>query len=696
MKKVTHDGGRLRLPSMIMAVGLLLVGCGEAPEPTASPAAERSTADLGGMRERGTLRVLLERDRESYLPRRGAALYAEREIATRFAGRAGLEAELVFVERFADLLPALLDGRGDVVAANLTVTDARREQVAFTRPLDYSRDTLVVASGKPVPDAGDALGGRIAARAETTLIDTARRLAAEHDGLEAVAVDGARSNEDLVDRVAAGEFDYALQDGNVLEVMLGYRDDVVAGPAVTEPRALAWAVRRDNPQLEAALDGFLEEFRLLGEEETRYVEDLPELKNRKRLRMITRNNASTYFLWRGELLGFEYELGRRFAESEDLRLEVVVAPSHEDMIPMLLDGQGDFIAAYLVPTGARKSLGAAFTRPYHYASEVVVGRAGEQAVDSLAAFAGRTIAVRRTSAYWSHVEDLVDAGELDVELVAAPTDMETEQIIDAVATGRFDLTVADSHILAIEMTWRDDIRGLLNLGGERPHAWAVHPDNTALKGAMDAFIDEAYRGLFYNMRYAKYFENARYSRDAHAPLIAPGTVSPYDELVRTYAERYDFDWRLIVAQMHQESRFDPEAQSWMGAQGLMQVLPRTATEFGFDDLTDPDTGIHAGIRYLDWVRERFPERLGPGRRTWFALAGYNAGHGHVRDARRLARELGYDPDRWFDNVELAMLKLSEPEFARKARHGYVRGGEPVHYVRSIRQRFRAYSRLLAR
>ena len=142
--------------------------------------------------------------------------------------------------------------------------------------------------------------------------------------------------------------------------------------------------------------------------------------------------------------------------------------------------------------------------------------------------------------------------------------------------------------------------------------------------------------------------------------------------------------------MYQESRFEPEAKSWAGARGLMQVLPRTAKEFGFDDLKDPETGIHAGVKYLDWVRERFEVELPVKDRMWFALAAYNAGAGHVRDARRLARQQGWDPNRWFDNVEQAMLLLSRREYANAAQHGYCRCNEPVQYVREIQTRYNAY------
>jgi membrane-bound lytic murein transglycosylase F len=168
-------------------------------------------------------------------------------------------------------------------------------------------------------------------------------------------------------------------------------------------------------------------------------------------------------------------------------------------------------------------------------------------------------------------------------------------------------------------------------------------------------------------------------------------LSPYDAVVRSYAEPLGFDWRLVVAQMYHESGFDPDRRSFAGARGLLQVLPRTARELGVDpgQLSDPRVNVEAGVRYLDWTRARFPD-LSVGEQLWFALASYNAGVGHVRDARRLARRQGLDPNRWFGNVERAMLQLSEPVHARAATHGYVRGREPVHYVDAIRDLYRAY------
>jgi membrane-bound lytic murein transglycosylase F len=226
-----------------------------------------------------------------------------------------------------------------------------------------------------------------------------------------------------------------------------------------------------------------------------------------------------------------------------------------------------------------------------------------------------------------------------------------------------------------------------------PHAIALRKRNPELKQALDAFIKQMYKSEFYNLTYIKYFKSRRsVQRLARGRVIdaLKGQISPYDKLVRKYADRYGFDWRLVTAQMYQESKFNPEAKSHVGAKGLMQLMPRTARAMGVKNASDPANSIRGGIKYLDWLRDRFNSNLPISDRLWFTLAAYNAGSGHVQDARRLAGQLGHDPDRWFGHTEQAMLLLSKKQYAKNARYGYVNGNEPVNYVRDIRQRFEAY------
>jgi len=700
-----------------LAMALLLPACGgsdsDAPTPhpaTAAAVAEEAgeelwTLDLPGIRERGELRILHQRRKQGYLPRAGSPRDAELEQAEALAQDLGLEARFVPVESFEALLPALLEGRGDLVAENLTATEERRKRVAFSIPIAFVREQLVTrADDESLTGLGDLPGRRIAVQRSSSFWATAEKLRGKYPGLEIEKVSEELDAEDLLDGVETERFDLTLADSNLMDAALAWHPELRVAVDLREHRIIAWAMRPDTPQLRKAVDAFLAASAYgtragstAGSRET-HTEDLPGIQKRKRLRVLTRNSGATYFIYRGELVGFEYELAQKFAADRDLRLELVVPPSRDDLLPWLIQGKGDVVAAGLSASAERAAReGVAFSRHYNIVRETVVTRADDVGLAGVDDLDGRRLVVRRSSSYWSTLEklqsELAQRG-LAFELLAAPEEFETEEILARVASGEYDLTLADSHIVDIELVYRDDLRAAFPVGGEIHHGWAVRRDNPKLLAEIDAFFGAEYRGLFYNMKYKKYFRSPRGIRKrAELRAETTGQISRYDEMTRRHSEQFSFDWRLVLAQMYQESRFDPAARSFVGAQGLLQVMPRTAREMGYDNLQDPETGVKAGVQYLDWVRDRFESTLSPADRTWLALAAYNVGLGHVQDARRIAVQRGLDRDRWFGNVEYAMLLKEKPEVHRTTRFGYARGSEPVNYVRSIRDRYQAYLRL---
>jgi len=693
--------GRRARSSIGWAVALLLTwsaGCGSPPEPNSSttpPFIE--SGDLDAIRERGTLRVLVPTlDRNSFLPRRGSPLDSERELIREFARQEGLEPYWVSVDSRSDLIPHLLEGKGDLVAANLTATSERREQVTFTVPVKLVREQVVTRrSDRTIRGIADLEGRRVAVRPSSSFWYTLSRLRERYPGIEIESVQENLDTDEILHRVATRRLDVTVADSNLIEGVLNYRDDLRVACDLTEDLAVGWAVRPSSKRLLRDLNRFLSESQLARRRDEPHTGDLATLREKKVLRLLTRNSSATYFLWRGRLMGFEYELAREFARSLGLRMDVIVPQRGEDLLTMLAEGEGDLVAAALTPTDERIRLGVEFSLPYHHVSQVVVAPVGESDLHDAEDLAYRTVYVRHTSAYWNTLNQLRTNG-VPLILQAAPEHLETEELIGLVAGGIYPLTVADSHILDIELTWRDEVAAAFPLGDPVPLAWAVRSSNPELLAAANAFVKREYRGLTYNILHRKYFEDPKKIRRHVAYRTGTSDLSPYDELIKRYADLHDFDWRLIVAQTFEESGFDPSATSFAGAVGLLQVLPRTAEEMGHTDLEDPETNLRAGLSYLAWVRERFEEDLPVRDRMWFTLAGYNVGAGHVRDARRLAAQQGWNPDRWFDNVERAMLLLSRPEYARHARHGYCRGSEPVQYVRKIRSRYEAYRDMLAR
>ncbi|NRA43036.1 MAG: transporter substrate-binding domain-containing protein [Pseudomonadales bacterium] len=640
------------------------------------------------------LKVLTWSGYETYLPRNGSPLDIELEYVQMFADAAGYELEEVVIEDFDALIPALLAGKGDLIAANMTITEARKALVNFTVPFEETVEFLAQsAAAKPINYGSQLDGKRLGVLAGTAYEETAKGLQQAYPGLEIISIAATTSHETIYDQLVKGDFDAVIEDKNTLNASLQYRDDIQRTLQASGKRKLAWAVAPERETLLKQLNQFLRRERLTIHDVKNYQHLWQRIQQEKTVRIAMRNNFASYYIWRGELLGFNYELAKKFAKDHKLRLEIIVAKSSDDLFQLVLNGDADIALDYLTPSKAREDLGIAFSEPYHYAQELIISRKPDSVIDSVDDLQGRSIALRMNSAYWQTAIALQQS-EPGIRMLAVDETLETEAIIQAVANDQFDLTIADQHIAALEMMHRDDIQAQLSLGQAKGQSWAVKRDETELLQQVNAFIKKHYRGLFYNVKYNQYFKNqsriAKHQQDYNT-LQTSGELSPFDATVKKYAQQYDFDWRLLIAQMHQESKFISHAKSNAGATGLFQLMPRTAKQLGIQDLQDPESNIKAGVMYMDWVRERVKYMQPTDEEAiWFTLAAYNAGYGHVKDAIYLAEQKGYDPQRWFGHVEKAMLLLSQRKYASKARHGYVRGHEPVDYVRGIKRRYDSF------
>jgi membrane-bound lytic murein transglycosylase F len=678
----------------LLSLLIPLASCG-----AGSSAEDRDpAADLSALLERGTLRVVVPGTRmgEPALPRRGSPVGYQRELAEAFAKSLGLEMELVPVFRLSEMLPALQQGKADIIAANLTVTPARQQRVDFTQAIDHVHEVVIVADGNPqIQTVADLAGRSVMVDPASAFWETLEHLALEIPGLRRLAKPMHLDDEDVLDLIANGQVDATIRDGNVAEMYVSYRSDVRIAFPIGERQSIAWAVRQETPQLLAAINQFLATQNLLRPLELTFTGDLPEILERRRLRIILPNTAASYFLWRGELVGFEYEFARRFASEHGLRLEVIVPPDPGLALQWIEEGRADIAGGFLERKDSTSDAAIAYTRPWHHAQPLLLARAdSEFHPKDWESLEGAVIAGSPNCSAWAHVRDQAGLYDLHLHEVQGAV-ADAEAIVNRLVAGEFDYVIVEHHLAAIELARRDDIVGLFPVGDRLPQAWGVRATSPELLAALDEFFHKEHRSEFHNILYRRYFEDERRIRwQQREVLRGAGDLSAWDAVVRRYAEEKDFDWRLVVAQMYQESRFDPEAKSRMGALGLMQIMPLAAQQVGVSDIELPENNIRAGVLYLDWVRQRFSEDIPFADRMWFTLAAYNAGLGHVLDARRLAAQKGWDPDRWFDNVESAMLLLSRREYYSKSRHGYVRGSEPVAYVRNIRDRYAAYVQMV--
>ena len=684
----------------VLLLLLMAASCDQSPRPSATQDRDVrlieadnyfiETGDLPALRERGELRLLAPKfDEDPSLPREGFPLASYRETAEAFARSVDLKPVWVLVNDFDALTDAVLNGHGDLIVTNLTRTDARDDLLAFSVPLSIVDEVLILPADSVAKTLEDIGSLQIAVPAGTAWQETVEQLSARHPHISLRKEPGERTDWEMLDGVASGSYQATLMDSDIAAALIPMVEGVRVGPVVSQGREIGWAMRPGNAQLQRALNQYLTAQRVITSRREKQQRDFPAIEQAGVLRVITSNNPASYFLWRGELMGFDYDLIREFARQRGLRVSVIVRDGQESMYKALSEGYGDVIAAAVTRTDERVGRGWQFSRRYLQVTEQFVAGRDAEALADVTALAGKTIAANPEHSYY---QTLLALQQQDIALkIAIVANATSEMLMNAVAAGEYDLTLVDSHLVAMETTFRDDLTVVLDLGEEKEIGWVVREDQPKLLAELNRFIGKHYRGLHYNVTWNKYFAEPKFIGQYRAQRLEPGKpISPWDDLVRQHSTEQIRDWRLLVSQMYQESRFDPKAKSHAGALGLMQVMPRTAAQFGYSNLYEPETNIAASLAFIEWLNDRFPDSLPLEERIYFSLAAYNAGHAHVHDARRLAQKLGKTPNKWFGNVEEAMLLLSRPEYYRHARFGYVRGSEPVNYVRDIRERYIGY------
>lgn len=435
--------------------------------------------------------------------------------------------------------------------------------------------------------------------------------------------------------------------------------------------------------------------------------DLADIKERGKLVALTTFSSTTYFMYRGRPMGFEYELLKRLAKELDVKLEIRIVKNLDEIFQMLNDGEGDLIAYNLTVTRSRSQM-VDFTEHLMTSRQMLVQRKPEgwrqmtrdQIHDRLIRnpleLEAETVYVRKETSYFERLQALQDeiGGEIHVKTV--PGKMETEKLIQMVADGAIDYTVADEEIARLNATYHKNLDVGTPISFPQRVAWAVRENSPELKAAVNDWLRREKKTLHYALVYNKYFKNRkafnkRFASDSY--VLRSGKISAYDDLIKEYAQKIDYDWRLVTAQIYQESRFRPKVKSWMGAVGLMQVLPSTAARFGIRNLRHPESNIKAGTAYLGFLDRFWKKHIADSaQRLRFVLASYNAGLGHVADARRLAKKYGRNPDIWENNVDTFLLLKAQRRYYLDpvSRYGYCRGSEPYKYVREILERYQSY------
>lgn len=411
---------------------------------------------------------------------------------------------------------------------------------------------------------------------------------------------------------------------------------------------------------------------------------LTQIRTRGVLTVVTRNSPNAFFSGPDdEPEGPEYELMRRFADDLGVKLHVILRRQFPNIYTQVLDGHADLAAAALaVP---RMPIhGLSFGPVYQRIREHLIYRRGGFKPRSLAEIGNHLLEVAAGS---SHARTLREQRSVVPTLAWVENgNTETLELLQRVANGEIDFTIADSNEFAQARDANPDLDVAFDFPGEQQFAWALSSrDDSLLEEVRHYFARVAVRGDLAEImkRYYGRGESLRFVGAQNVMRDIQGRLPVLRNWFEAAATSIGVDWHLLAAIGYQESRWDPQAASANGAQGIMQLTEGSAAHVNVVKRTDARASIFGGARYFRRVLDQIPDHVPEPDRTWFALAAYNVGYGHLEDARVLTQQAGRDPDSWQDVREFLPL-LEQERWYSRVTNGYARGWEPVRYVDNVR------------
>lgn len=397
--------------------------------------------------------------------------------------------------------------------------------------------------------------------------------------------------------------------------------------------------------------------------------------------LLTQNNAHCFYIYMDQPAGFEYELAKAFAEYLGVKLKVRVIEKWEDLIPALQKNRGAIVAASMTASPEREKL-AVFSDGYMRVRQQIVVNKKNQSILIPEDLAGHTVHVRRKSPYEEQLTKLKSSG-INLK-IALHENMSTEELIRNVARDEIEATIAYTNVAYLNRRYYPRVTVTGAIGGYESLVWAVDKNGLSLAFRINSFFKTIKANGKYDEIYNRYysgiesFDNFDINNFYAMMQIRFPT---YSQSIKDAAAKFGFDWRLIAAQVYQESHFDPSAQSHAGAHGLMQITEQAAFSQGFMDIYDPEQSIYAGVKHLKNLYNSYDRAVGLDR-LLIALAAYNIGEGHIADAKELAVRKNLNPNNWASLSKVLPL-LSEQRYYSKAKYGYCRGIEAVNYINQI-------------
>lgn len=426
------------------------------------------------------------------------------------------------------------------------------------------------------------------------------------------------------------------------------------------------------------------------------VDDLQQIKDSGELVVLTLYSSTSYFIYRGQDMGFQYELSEQFAKSLGVKLRIEIARNVLELIEKLLAGKGDLIA-YNLPITKEWKDSLIYCGEEVITHQVIVQRAGgrEKPLKDVIELIGKDVYVKPGKYYERLVNlDKELGGGIHIHEVTNDS-ISVEDLITQVSQGKIPYTAADNDVAQLNTTYYPNLNIGLSISFDQRASWAVRKDCPELAAAADKWHEENMTSPAYTASMKRYFEISK--AIVHSPILSlrEGKISLYDNLFKKYAPEINWDWRLLATLAYTESNFDSTAVSWAGAKGLMQLMPVTARAMGLPEGREqnPEESIKAAVKYIGATARSFA-KVPEEERINFVLASYNSGIGHVLDAMALAEKYGKNKYVWRDNVEnFILLKSNEEYFTDPVcKNGCFRGIETYNFVRDITSRYEQYKK----
>lgn len=439
-----------------------------------------------------------------------------------------------------------------------------------------------------------------------------------------------------------------------------------------------------------------------------FVVDLPEIIEKGKLTVLVENSSTTYFIYRGKKMGFEYEVLRLFAEDLGVELDIKIVNNLDSLIPMLNGGEGDMIACNYTITRERNKV-IDFSIPFLESHQVLVQRKPinwkkrkekdwkKDVITNPLQLARKEVHVWKNSSYYQRLIHLQDEIGDTIFIQAEEGTVGGEEMIEMVSEGIIDYTITEDNVGKVNARFYDNLDVDLGLSVDQKMAFGLRKSSHLLKARLNQWLSEFKKSPKYKYIYHKYFEVQTGTQNAFSDFSSLNgrSISKFDDYFKDAEKETGIDWRLLSAVCYQESKFNPGLISFGGAYGIMQFMPSTGPYYGVYPDSPVNVQILGGAKKIKADLDKWSQIPDSIQRLKFALASYNSGRCHIEDAQKLAKKYKLDPNVWDDNVGIMLLNLSKQKYYQDeaVRCGFTRGTNTYRYVENVIERYEQWCKV---